>query len=220
MSITSGCIPSLMKEAIVTPLKKTSYNPDQLKKYRPVSSLSFISKVIEKIVAVRLSHHMQSHNLYETKQSPYGKGHSTETALLRIHSDLLTAADSRRASCLVLLVDHNILLTHLSDNAGLSGVPLTWFSSYLSRRTQTINTGSATSKPTGLTCGVPEGSVLGPILFTIYTAVELGKIIRKYGLEYHMYADDTQLYICFNTQDTACDIAKKLTLSSPVQHIF
>ena len=69
-------------------------------------------------------------------------------------------------------------------------------------------TGSATSKPTGLTCGVPQGSVLGPIFFTIYTAVELGKIIHKYGLEYHMYADDTQLYKCFNTQDTAYAIAK------------
>ena len=105
-------------------------------------------------------------------------------------------------------VDHNILLTLLSDNVGPSGVPLTWFASYLSRRTQTVKTGIATSKPTGLTCGVPQGSVLGPILFTIYTAVELGKIIRKYGLEYHMCADDTQLYICFNTQDTACAIAK------------
>ena len=168
------------------------------------------------IVAARLSHHMQSHNLYETKQSVYRKGHSTETALLRIHNDLLTAADSHRASCLVPLdlsaafdtVDHNILLTRLSENVGLSGVPLTWFASYLSRRTQTVKTGSATSKPTGLTCGVPQGSVLGPILFTIYTAVELGKIIRKYGLEYHMYADDTQLYIWFNTLETACAIAK------------
>ena len=76
MSITSGCIPSSMKEAIVIPLlKKTSLDPDQLKNYRPVSSLSFISKVIENIVAVRLSHHMQSHNLYETKQSAYRKGH-------------------------------------------------------------------------------------------------------------------------------------------------
>ena len=74
-------------------------------------------------------------------------------------------------------------------------MPLTWLASYLSRRTQTFKTGSATSKPTGLTCGVPQGSVLGPILFTIYTAVELGEIIRKYGLDYYMYADDTQLYI-------------------------
>ena len=198
-----------MKEAIVTPLlKKTSLDPDQLKNYRPVSSLSFISEVMEKIVAVRLPHHMQSHNLNETcKQSAYRKGHSTETAFLRIHNDLLTAADSHRTSCLVLpdlraafdTVDHNLLLTCLSDNVGLSGVPLTWLASCLSRRTQTVMTGSATSKPTGLTCGVPQGSVLGPILFTIYTAVELGKIIRKYGLEYNMYADDTQLYICAST---------------------
>ena len=125
--------------------------------------------------------------------------------MLRIHNNLLTAADSHRASCLVLdlsaafdTVDHNILLTRLSDNVGLSGVPLNWLASYLSRRTQTVKIGSATSRPTGLPSGVPQGSVLGPILFTIYTAVELGKIIRKYGLEYHMHADDTQPYIRYS----------------------
>ena len=110
---------------------------------------------------------------------------SQRTELLRIYNVLLTAADSHRASCLVLLdlnaafdtVDHTILLTRLSDNVGLSSVPLTWLASYLSLRTQTVKTGSATSKPTGLICGVPHGSFLGPILFTIYTAVELRKII-------------------------------------------
>ena len=113
---------------------------------------------------------------------------------MRIHNNLLTAVDSHRASCFSVVsntVDHNVLLTRLSDNVGLSGVPLTWFASYLSRTTQTVKTGSVTSRPTGLTCGVPQWSVLGPILFTNYTAVQLGEIIRKYELEYHMYADNT-----------------------------
>ena len=89
---------------------------------------------------------MQIHNLYQTKQSAYREGHSTETALLRIHNDLLTATDSHRASCLVLLdfsaafdtVDYIILLSRLSDNVGLSGVPRSWFASYLGGRTQTV----------------------------------------------------------------------------------
>ena len=118
MSIASSCISSSMKEAIVTPLlTKTSLDPNQLKNYRPVSSLCFTSKVMEKIVAARLSHHMQSHNLYETKQSAYRKCQSTETALLRIHSDLLTAADSHRALCLMLLDSRSSWPQYIADSS-------------------------------------------------------------------------------------------------------
>ena len=204
-SLSCADFPKELKKAFLTPLiKKLTLDCEILKNYRPVSNLSFISKLIERIVCVQLIEHLEANGLYELFQSAYRQLHSTETALLRVQNDLLQAVDTEGGAILVLLdlsaafdtIDHQKLLNLLDRSFGIKGSALKWFESYLKERTQTVQVGAAKSKPVTLKYGVPQGSVLGPVLFTIYTA-PLGDIIRSHGLSFHLYADDTQLYIAF-----------------------
>ena len=206
LSLESGIFPSSMKMAQVVPLlKKPSLDSEQLKNYRPVSNLTFLSKVIERVVAVRLDKHMASHKLYEPLQSAYREYHGTETALLKVHNDILRALDNRRGVYLVLLdlsaafdtIDHTILLDRLRVNVGVHGNALQWLKSYLTERYQSVVIKGQSSKTVKLSFGVPQGSVLGPKLFTVYSA-PIANICRKHNVDHHMYADDTQLYLSFN----------------------
>ena len=151
---------------------------------------------------------MDNNGLYEAFQSAYRQLHSTETALLRVHNDILQAVDNCGGAILVLLdlsaafdtIYHEKLIGILDTYCGIKGDPLKWFSSYLKDRVQSVQIGSTFSREQNLLFGVPQGSVLGPVLFTIYTT-PLGKIIQRHGLTYHLYADDTQLYIAFKPSD-------------------
>ena len=142
-------------------------------------------------------------------QSAYKAAHSTETALLRITNDVLSDLDDKKGVVLVLLdlsaafdtIDHRLLLERLHVSLGISGTVLAWFSSYLSSRTNSIFINNQCSSPSEIEFGVPQGSVLGPILFTIYTK-PLSSIISSFGLKYHFYADDTQIYISFETNNS------------------
>ena len=167
-----------------------------------------MSKVLEKVVAKRLLDHMELHNLHEIMQSAYKQLHSTETALVRVQNDILNHLDDKKGVILVLLdlsaafdtIDHDTLFHQLHHRLGLSDIALQWFKSYLSGRTQSVSIENSSSKPTPLQFGVPQGSVLGPLLYTIYT-LPLGDILREAGISYHLYADDTQLYLSFNIKD-------------------
>ena len=175
--LSSGIVSQCFNHALVKPLlRKASLDPNCLKHYRPVSNLPFLSKVLERIVLKQFLQHLQSHSLLEPFQSAYQKCHSTETALLHIVNDLLQASDRGCVSVLSLLdlsaafdtTDHNILITRLRSTFGCSGTALEWFMSYLSCRTQSVFVGHE-STPSVLKCGVPQGSVLGPLLFSLYT---------------------------------------------------
>ena len=157
--------------------------------------------------------HMNLNGINEPLQSAYKAGHSTETALVRVHNDICTAMDQNQVTILVLLdlsaafdtVDHSILLSRLSNVVGIKDKALKWFESYLVGRTQRVRVHDAYSKQFELSCGVPQGSVLGPLLFTVYL-LPLGDLVRKHGLSFHLYADDSQLYLVFKPLQHQIDI--------------
>jgi hypothetical protein len=207
-------VPDSFKIATIIPLlKKDNLDPDIFKHYRPISNLTFLSKILERVVADRLVKNNGSHPNSEILQSSYKKHHSTETALVKIHNDLLLAMDSRKCVLLLLLdlsaafdtVDHSILLTRLKKRFGITEEAHQWISSYFDNRKQSVLINGVTSKEHVLTCNVPQGSVLGPKFFIDYKS-PLGDIIRSFGLQAHFYADDTQIYLVFNPADEAASL--------------
>ena len=148
---------------------------------------------------------MSENGLHEKMQSAYRNAHSTESALLRVQNDILRQLDTKKGVILVLLdlsvafdtTDHDHLFELLQNRFGIKGTALDWIKSYLGNRSSSIHINSKTSPPTVTSFGVPQGSVLGPIVFAIYTTPP-ADIIKHHNLSYHFYADDTQLYITFD----------------------
>ena len=202
-SLSGGQLPVSQRHAIITPLlKKSSLDPAELKNYRPVSNLTFMSKIVEKLVSGQLVGYLQSNNLMPRFQSAYRRHHSTETALLRVISDIVGAVDRGCVTLLGLLdlsaafdtVDHTILLDRLRIRFGVGGGVLGWIRTFLVGRTQQVLYMGRLSSIGRLDFGVPQGSVLGPLLFLLYTA-ELFEVINRKGLVAHSYADDTQVHL-------------------------
>ena len=214
-SVSTGEFPQAFKNALVTPLlNKRTLDEDVLNNYRPVSNLAFISNITEKVVASRLNHHLMVNNLQEPFQSAYCMNHSTETAMLRVQNDILRALDDNKVVLLVLIdlsaafdtVNHKRLLNTLHA-IGITGKTFAWFTSYLQNRSQTITISGKQSRSRQLECGVPQGLVLGPILFNVYTAA-LGLLLRQENTNYSMYADDTDLYLIFKPSELTENVAE------------
>ena len=146
-------------------------------------------------------------------QSAYRKSHSTETALNHTFDRIYRSADQSQPTLLVSLdlsaafdtIDHNILLSRLSTSFGVSGTALAWLSSYLNNRSQIVRIGSASSDPSICHSGVPQGSVLGSLLFSLFIS-PIGQLVSDFGISHQQYADDAQLYIALKSSGTASAI--------------
>ncbi|XP_064412565.1 uncharacterized protein LOC135355727 [Latimeria chalumnae] len=163
-SLREGILPVSLKRAQVRPLlKQASLDPSDLSNYRPISNLPFLSKVIEKVVAGSLREHLDNFGLYDSFQSGFRPGLSTETALVKVVNDLLISMDKGLLSFLVQLdlssafdtIDHGVLLDRLEHHLGISGTVLKWFQSFLNDRSQVVRIGDSVSVPAEISCGVP-----------------------------------------------------------------
>lgn len=206
MSLVEGTMDSL-KNAVVLPLIKdldSLIDIDNKKNYRPVSNLLYVGKLIERVVSIQLNHHMSINNLHSSFQFGYKKGHSTETLLLKVIDNLLNNCDKQIPSILMLLdlsaafdtVDQSKLLSILKEEIGIDGTALKWFHSFLKGRTQKVKIRNDYSAESLLLYGVPQGSVLGPNLFNIYTR-SLYKYIEPSKFDTVGFADDHQLVKSF-----------------------
>ena len=205
-SIRTAVFPTELKKAIINPTLKTDgADKDCLKNYRPVSNLPVISKLLEKAVLEQLNHYLDVNNLHCSVQSGYRPHHSCETLLVKMSDDIIKKIQEDNIVVLVLLdlsaafdtIDHAVLLEKLDKDYNIKDDAQRWFKSYLDNRSFSVKVKDISSTFLCLLFGVPQGSLLGPILFILYVK-QLEIIAARYGLSIKLYADDSQLYISFH----------------------
>ena len=196
LSFLEGTFPNILKLANVCPIYKKN-EKDLCENYRPISLLSNISKVIERAMHTRIFEFLNTSDVFYDLQFGFRKKYSTNHALLSIVEGIRNSLNEQTFSCGVFIdlekafdtVNHRILLGKL-DHYGIRGISNSWFSSYLSNRKQNVILDGTSSSYLDVVCGVPQGSILGPLLFLLYVN-DMNKAV-KYSLVHH-FADDTNL---------------------------
>ena len=211
-SLSTGNIDGIKYAHVKPLLKKIGLDVSEFPSFRSISTLSYISKLIERVVSRRLDEHMTANNLHINSQHGYKSNHSTETLLLKFLNDILVAIDRNRGVVVLLIdlssafdtVQHDILLKILEESIHIKGIALQWFRSFLSGRTQSVVINGVVSDWLAVLCGVPAGSVLGPILFNIYCR-HIDGVFKQCGFTSASYADDNsacKTFAVFNQYNT------------------
>ncbi len=216
LSFEHSVFPTRFKTAQVTPLlKKHGLDESDPSNYRPISNLNTISKVLERLVLARIVPHVSASSSFDVVQSAYRRRHSTETALLCITDDIFAGFNDHQSTILVALdqsaafdcIDHSTLIDRLDRTFGVTGKALEWVRSYLRGRSTFVRWKQNSSSIFPLDTGVPQGSSLGPLLFSLYIA-PLSGVINSFGVRHHQYADDTQVYIAVSKADVSINVDK------------
>lgn len=202
LSFTTGVVPSLLKQAIVIPIFKAG-DRHEFTNYRPISILPSTSKLLEKMVYTRIFNFINQHNILTSQQFGFRPKRSTYMAINDLYCKIANNLDQKLHTAGIFLdlskafdtINHNILLTKLS-NYGIRGLAIDWLRSYLSGRQQRLLFNNTLSKPAKVTCGVPQGSILGPLLFLLY--INDLPLCTKTP-HFVLFADDTN--ILFSHQD-------------------
>ena len=197
LSFSQGIFPDMLKIAKVIALFKSG-STEEVNNYRPISLLPIFDKIIEKLMHKQLYKFLEDHNILFKNQFGFRKKCSTAHSLIEITEKIKESIDSGKFGCGIFIdlkkafdtVNHKILLQKL-EHYGVRGTILKWFESYLSDRKQYVFYNGVSSEMKTITCGVPQGSVLGPLLFLLYIN-DLPNISTK--LQFYLFADDTNIY--------------------------
>ena len=225
VSLTTGILPTSEKKAAITPvLKKPGLDPNVLLNYRPISCPTFLSKFIERVVFNRINTYISHFSLQSPFQSAYRKHFSTETALVKFFSDVAVASDSHKLSLVVSLdlssafdtVEHSILLDRLYKRFGIRDTALSWLTSFLSDRSFCVSINNSISPVSRAPYGVPQGSVLGPLLYSLFVT-PISDVVSYYGLQHFIYADDLTIYFAFDPLNP-CNYLENL--QNCLDHVF